>query len=135
MYTISKVAELTGMSVHTLRYYEKIGLVSSPNRNSGIRQYSESDISFLQFLNSLKRTGMTLEEILEFTMGGCVIKEIEERDKIVEPKLKKRIEILQKHLENMRIQRSQLDNIIRLTEDKLEIYHDFLHQLRREDEK
>ncbi len=40
MFTIGQVAELTGVSSYTLRYYEKIGLLPPPKRNSGgIREY------------------------------------------------------------------------------------------------
>ncbi|GAB6456863.1 hypothetical protein bcgnr5371_07500 [Bacillus cereus] len=36
MYKIGEVAELTGMGIHTLRYYEKLGLLPTPTRNSGM---------------------------------------------------------------------------------------------------
>ena len=49
MYKIGEVAELTGMGIHTLRYYEKLGLLPPPTRNSGIRQYTEGDVRLLKF--------------------------------------------------------------------------------------
>jgi DNA-binding transcriptional MerR regulator len=136
MLTISKVAELTGISAHTLRYYEKIGLLPSPARSGGIRQYTEADIQFLRFLHSLKKTGMSLEEIAEFVMDGCIMQDIEQGDKNIQPKLIKRTRILSKHLENMLLQRQRLDEIIKLTEEKLDTYHRLLHreQARGKDE-
>ena len=79
MYKIGEVAELTGMSIHTLRYYEKLGLLPPPTRNSGIRQYTEGDVRLLKFLYSLKQTGMSLEEIAEFASDGCIIEEIRQK--------------------------------------------------------
>ena len=74
MYKIGEVAEVTGRGIHTLRYYEKVGLLPPPTRNSGIRQYTEGDVRLLKFLYSLKQTGMSLEEIAEFASDGCIMK-------------------------------------------------------------
>lgn len=134
MYTIGKVAELTGMSIHTLRYYEKLGLVPPPKRNSGIRQYTDGDVQFLQFLYSLKQTGMSLEEIAEFASNGCILEEIKQRKEGVPSKIKKRISILNNHLKKIEVQKEQLERVIQLTEQKLEIYHDFLGEKHLEDD-
>ncbi|MFB6466737.1 MerR family transcriptional regulator [Cytobacillus sp. Hz8] len=66
-YSISKVAERTGLSTETLRYYEKIGLLASPMRGGGQkRMYNEKDIGRILFLNHLKRTDMPLKKIKEY---------------------------------------------------------------------
>lgn len=63
-YTIAEVAERTGLSKDTLRYYEKIGLLASPARGTGrSRLYGEEDIGRIQFLNHLRRTDMPLKKI------------------------------------------------------------------------
>jgi MerR family transcriptional regulator, aldehyde-responsive regulator len=50
MYTIRQVAEITGFSPDTLRYYEKIGLLKSPERGSGgIRTYSNDNVAIAEF--------------------------------------------------------------------------------------
>ncbi|MCI0763826.1 MerR family transcriptional regulator [Bacillus sp. TL12] len=126
MYKIGEVAELTGMSIHTLRYYEKLGLLPPPTRNSGIRQYTEVDVRLLKFLYSLKQTGMSLEEIAEFASDGCIIEEIKQRKEEVPAKIKKRISILTVHLERLKEQQEQLQRVIELTENKLEVYYGFL---------
>lgn len=60
-YSISEVAEQTGLSTDTLRYYEKIGLLASPTRGGGQkRMYDEVDIGRIRFLNHLRRTDMPL---------------------------------------------------------------------------
>lgn len=64
--TIRQVADITSLSVHTLRYYENIGLLSSIHRNkNGYRCYSKVDIIWIEFLNRLKATGMPINKMLE----------------------------------------------------------------------
>lgn len=126
MYSIGQVSKLTGVSSYTLRYYEKIGLLPPPERNSGgIREYSDTDIRFVHFLNGLKKTGMSLEDITEFVKDGCILEKINE-GKDVHPSIEKRIEILTKHLELMETQRKELERIISFTKEKLSIYHAIL---------
>src|SRR5215831_13054814 len=58
-YSISQVAKRTGRSIYTLRYYERIGLLSPVSKNqSGHRRYSETDLSILEFVTRLRLTGM-----------------------------------------------------------------------------
>lgn len=124
MYSISKVSQLTGVSSHTLRYYEKIGLLRSPERKGGgVREYTETDIQFIGFLNSLKKTGMSLEDIAEFIKDGCILQKINEGENVI-PSVEKRMEILAKHLKRMLIQRQELDHIISQTKEKLSVYED-----------
>ena len=64
---ISKFSALTGLSPHTLRYYEKLGLLSHISRNdSGHRSYSSADAEWVRFINRLKVTGMPLKQILTY---------------------------------------------------------------------
>lgn len=61
---ISDAAELTGISVDTLRYYEKIGLLCNIFRTeSGIRLYSDKDISRINFIKRAQRMNFSLDEI------------------------------------------------------------------------
>ncbi len=67
MYSIREVSRRTGLSAHTLRYYEKEGLLASVNRTSGgFRQYSDGDLEALGLICCLKNTGMPLQEIARF---------------------------------------------------------------------
>ncbi len=67
-FTIQQVAESTGLSIHALRYYEKIGLLPSIERASNNhRQYSAEDVAWLEFLIRLRETGMSIQEMLAFT--------------------------------------------------------------------
>ena len=68
MYSIQDVSRKTGLSAHTLRYYEKEGLISDVERSpGGFRQYSEEDIEALGLIRCLKNTGMSIQEIARFT--------------------------------------------------------------------
>ena len=67
MYSIQEVSERTGLSAHTLRFYEKEGLLPDVRRSaSGIRQYSEEDMELIGGICCLKNTGMSLREIARF---------------------------------------------------------------------
>lgn len=69
MYRIGQVAEDSGFTADTLRYYEKIGLLPPVYRQSGIRFYSQKDLSRLRFIKRAQQIGFSLDEIakmLEF---------------------------------------------------------------------
>jgi len=63
--TITELATLTGLSKHTLRYYERLGLVPLVVRDSssGHRRYSPSHVQWIDFLRSLRQTGMPLRDM------------------------------------------------------------------------
>ncbi|UOY87892.1 MerR family transcriptional regulator [Bacillus glycinifermentans] len=59
---------MTKLSAHTLRYYEKIGLLPDIRRDqNGYREYTESDISWVHFLLRLRETGMSIENMKTFS--------------------------------------------------------------------
>ena len=64
--SIGKVAERAGVSVETIRFYERKGLLREPERKaSGYRQYQEDDIRKLVFIQHAKGLGFSLNEIHE----------------------------------------------------------------------
>ncbi|MCR5795541.1 MAG: MerR family transcriptional regulator [Solobacterium sp.] len=66
-FTIGEVAQRTGISAHTLRYYDKEGLLAFVRRSeSGIRRFSEEDFEPLYTITVLKRSGMPLKDIRRF---------------------------------------------------------------------
>lgn len=125
MYSISEVSKETGFSPHTLRYYEKIGLLANPARLNGKRKYTAGDIRLLQFMKVLKNTGMSLEDIQEFLVDGCLL-ESDDSNQARSTKVQKRINILQKHLLTLQQQREEIEMVIKLTEDKLGIYQEMI---------
>ena len=65
--TIQQVATLTGLSVHTLRYYERNGLLEPVNRaTNGHRRYRTEDITRIEFLTRLRTTGMPIRQMQQF---------------------------------------------------------------------
>ncbi|WP_442814534.1 MerR family transcriptional regulator [Streptomyces sp. NBC_01198] len=70
-YTISEVAAFTGMSAHTLRWYERIGLMPHVDRsNTGQRRFSNRDLDWLAFVGKLRLTGMPVADMV--TYAGLV---------------------------------------------------------------
>jgi DNA-binding transcriptional MerR regulator len=69
MMTIQEFARLTGLTVHTLRYYEQIGLLDNIRRaSSGHRVYDQHDQLWVAFIKRLKATGMPLREIQRYAV-------------------------------------------------------------------
>jgi DNA-binding transcriptional MerR regulator len=65
--TIQEAAEVTDLSVHTLRYYERIGLLMPVGRAAnGHRRYSQHDIGIINLLNKWRLTGMPLNDIQQY---------------------------------------------------------------------
>ena len=65
--TIAEAAEASGVSPHTLRYYERAGLLDRVDRNgSGHRRYGEADLERIRFLGKLRATGMPIREVLRY---------------------------------------------------------------------
>ncbi|CAJ1225381.1 MerR family transcriptional regulator [Levilactobacillus zymae] len=73
-YSIGQVAEKTGLSCYTLRYYDREGLMPFVHRNAaGRREFSEADLDLVDLITCLKSTGMALKEIrhfIELSMAG-----------------------------------------------------------------
>ncbi|MBT2655537.1 MerR family transcriptional regulator [Bacillus sp. ISL-18] len=66
-YSISEVAKELNLTVYTLRYYDKEGLIPFVERTtSGTRVFKESDIDALKVIECLKATGMPIKEIKTF---------------------------------------------------------------------
>jgi DNA-binding transcriptional MerR regulator len=62
--TIAEVAERTGLTQHTLRYYERDGLMLGVGRaGSGQRRYSERDLGWIELITKLRATGMPIREV------------------------------------------------------------------------
>lgn len=66
-YTIEQAAERMGLTKHTLRYYEREGLLPPVAKGvNGHRRYSEEDLGWLKFLQLLRATGMPIREMKDF---------------------------------------------------------------------
>ena len=66
-YTIKKVSEMTGLSIPTIRYYDKEGLLPDLQRKeSGYRAFSDRDLEAIELIRCFKESGLTIREIRHF---------------------------------------------------------------------
>lgn len=65
--TITEVSKKFDLTQDTLRYYERIGLIPSVNRNkSGIRDYTEEDCRWVEFVKCMRNAGLPIEVLIEY---------------------------------------------------------------------
>lgn len=104
--TISEVSRKYAISMDTLRYYERIGLLPSVKRTeSGIRDYTKEDCNWVDFIKCLRNAGLPIEVLIEyvalFRQGDSTIEArkelfIEQRRQLIE-----KMENIQKTLERL----------------------------------
>ena len=122
--TIAEVSRIYGLSVDTLRYYERIGLIPTVNRSkSGIRDYSEDDCRWVEFAKCMRSAGLPIEALIEYVslfLQGDETREtrkqilIEQRKQLVE-----RVEEMQKTLERLDYKIERYDETIVPAENEL----------------
>lgn len=95
-----QVAQRSGFSLDTLRYYERIGLLSNVERtSSGHRRFGEDDLEWLEVLRCLRDTGMPIAQMrryAELARGGQAT--MAERERLLvehDAQVRERIAILQ----------------------------------------
>src|SRR5688572_23325906 len=65
--TIQEVAQATGLTPHTLRYYERIGLIHPIPREENTRRcYTADDVGWIDFLLKLRATGMSIKDMQRY---------------------------------------------------------------------
>ncbi len=101
LYAIGKVADATGVSVSTLRYYDEIGLIAPSERVGGKRRFQQDAVGRVNFIRRAQGVGFSLEEVADIlddsdgTWGRMVV------DKLAE----------------LRSQRKELDLMITMLEE------------------
>ncbi len=111
--TIQQVAEATGLSEHTLRYYERIGLIHAIQRGeNGHRRYSQDDVWWIDLLNKLRATGMSIQQMQRYAElqreGDCTLPE--------------RLDILKAHRVEVEAQLDLLYEYLKIIRHKIEYY-------------
>ena len=106
MYSIQEVSKKTGLTAHTLRYYEKEGLLSGVERTQGgFRQYTDEDLERLGLICCLKNTGMSIQEIARFVQltheGEHTLEERVELLRTHRERVLERMAEMQKHLDKV----------------------------------
>ncbi|MWV42755.1 MerR family transcriptional regulator [Paenibacillus sp. HJL G12] len=65
---ITHAANQLGLTAATLRYYESVGLIPPVKRNaSGIRNYYEEDLKWIEFIKCMRNAGLSIESLIEYT--------------------------------------------------------------------
>jgi DNA-binding transcriptional MerR regulator len=103
--TVQQTAERTGLSEHTLRYYERAGLLEQVRRHnsSGHRRYSAADLAKIQTLACLRATGMPLDQMRRYfelaARGAAAAPQLQALLEEQRAELEHRIEQMHRHLE------------------------------------
>ncbi|MHC5534533.1 MerR family transcriptional regulator [Priestia megaterium] len=96
-YSIGEFSKIVGLSGHTLRFYEKEGLIKVNRDENNVRIYSDENKLWIESLLHLKNTGMTLKDMKRFAMWGHMGDEtMEERLALLKMHRKKVVEELEK---------------------------------------
>ncbi|WMN89946.1 MerR family transcriptional regulator [Vibrio parahaemolyticus] len=110
---MKEFSSLVDLSSHTLRYYEKIGLLKNIQRNSsGHRVYTAKDLKWIEFVKRLKDTAMPLEEILEYAK----LREAGSSSVL------QRQALLERHKENLRLHIAEQQSHLAALEGKIDLY-------------
>lgn len=110
---ISEVSEQSGLSVDTLRYYEKVGLLPPVNRtNGGVRDYTELDLRRVDFIKCMRTAGLPIEVLIEYFAL------VQQGDETIEA----RKEILQKQRAQLIDRMAELQEILDLLNHKIQVY-------------
>jgi DNA-binding transcriptional MerR regulator len=110
---IGHLAERTGRSVHTIRWYERQGLVPGVQRDAGgRRRYNERHVGWLMLMDRLRRTGMSIAEMREYTAL------------VVQGKatLRQREAMLRAHREQVQRTINEWTEALALLDDKIDFY-------------
>jgi DNA-binding transcriptional MerR regulator len=110
---IAEVSEQFGMSVDTLRYYERVGLIPPVNRNeSGIRDYNELDLRRVDFIKCMRSAGLPVEVLIEY------VALVQQGDSTIEA----RKEILKEQRALLATRMEEMKKTLDILDHKLEVY-------------
>jgi DNA-binding transcriptional MerR regulator len=110
---IGELAKRSGLSAHTIRYYERIGLLPYADRDqSRQRDYDMSILNWIEFLRRLKTTGMPIREMLQYAA-------LRERGA---PTEMERREMLERHRERVRARLAELTDCLLVLDTKIAGY-------------
>ncbi len=113
-YSIAEAADRLGLSIDTLRYYERDGLLlTAPDRTlSGHRRYTEADLNWFSMLTRLRATGMPIRAVREYT-ELCRAGEGNERA---------RLDLLRTHRDQVIAELAAVTEHLEAINDKIAIY-------------
>jgi MerR family transcriptional regulator, aldehyde-responsive regulator len=110
---IAEVSEQFSMSVDTLRYYERVGLIPPVNRNeSGIRDYNELDLRRVDFIKCMRSAGLPVEVLIEY------VALVQQGDSTIEA----RKEILKEQRALLAARMEEMQKTLDILDHKLDVY-------------
>ena len=110
---IAEVSERYGLSLDTLRYYERVGLIPPVNRNeSGIRDYNELDLMRVEFIKCMRSAGLPVEVLIDY------VALVQQGDKTIEA----RKEILKEQRELLAARMKEMQKTLDLLDHKIKVY-------------
>ncbi len=118
LYSISQMAERFGLEPHTLRFYEKEGIVTPERTESGIRRYTEENVAQLEMAMCLKSTGMPLRDIKRY------FDLVNEGDGTLD----QRLEIFMDHRRHVQEEIEELQRHLCKIERKIQWYRGFIEE-------
>ena len=108
---IGELADRTGFTPDTIRYYETIGIMPEPARTSGgQRRYGEQDLERLGFVRQAQTLGLTLDEIAEILL---LVDDDVEPCEHVETRLRERLAEVEERIEELTALRRRLTTALR----------------------
>ncbi|MBN1312350.1 MAG: MerR family transcriptional regulator [Anaerolineae bacterium] len=111
--TIQQVADKTGLSEHTLRYYERIGLIESIDRaDNGHRRYSDVDVGWIEFLKCLRATGMPVMQMKAYA----------DLTRVGDHTIEARLELLKEHRRAVLAQIEEMQAYLSVVDYKIDYY-------------
>ena len=111
--TIQEVTKATGLSAHTLRYYERIGLIHPIAREENTRRgYTADDVGWIDFLLKLRAIGMSIKDMQKYA-------ELQRRG---DETLPERLEMLRSLRDNVEARLDELNEHLKLIYYKIDIY-------------
>ncbi|HLO32426.1 MAG TPA: MerR family transcriptional regulator [Anaerolineales bacterium] len=111
--TIQEVSQATGLNAHTLRYYERIGLIHPIDREQNThRRYTADDVGWIDFLTKLRATGMSIKDMQKYA-------ELQRRG---DESLPERVEMLKSLRDKVEAHMDELNEHLKLIYYKIEIY-------------
>ncbi|MDM5297026.1 MerR family transcriptional regulator [Bacillus pumilus] len=117
---IAQVAKQLGVSTATLRYYENIGLIRPINRGqNGIRDYTEGDVQWIEFIKCMRNAGLSIDALREYTALF-----IEGNDHT----LSSRKQILVNERARLVEKQKEMEDTIKRLDVKIESYEDIIHK-------
>ena len=121
--TIQQAAAATGLSIHTLRYYEKIGLIDPvPRQSNQHRMYRQEDLLWIGFLLRLRATGMSIQQMLRYAELRRIGEQI---GSVSERKV-----MLERHTVTLEAELLELQETLGILRDKVTLYADLEQKLK-----